>query len=130
MAQVESRAPRAQDDEEGAVHNARTAAADHQPKPLYPRLDFTEQRYERTLLYNHCRRGQISPRHLRRMHDVDLEYLAGSAHPTMNPDEASKLIPNITRATHALQRRYALRATFAVTVVAAAIGGLAAAIAL
>jgi hypothetical protein len=93
--------------------------------PFIPRLPYTEAKLEWVALYKHCQRGQIDPSVLRRMKDIDLEYLAGSpplaeiyrlkAAGTSNEEQhsihlkASKLHANTTRATRELQRRYAIR---------------------
>jgi hypothetical protein len=108
------------------------SGAEASPTPLIPSLPYTEARLEWMALYRHCQRGQIDPSILRRMKDIDLEYLAGSPplaelsrlKATGASQEqqqsihlkAAKLHANITRATRELQRRYAIRigATIAV----------------
>ncbi len=82
---------------------------------VYKKLTYTEQNYLWVLLYRHMRRGQISPDHLRRMRDVDLEYIAGSIHLDLDKDVEAKLQGNIARATRELSRRYAVRTGMAVT---------------
>jgi hypothetical protein len=56
-------------------------AVDNAPVPFIPELPFTEMRIEWVALHAHCQRGQIDPSILRRMRDVDLEYLAASPPP-------------------------------------------------
>jgi hypothetical protein len=105
---------------------------DDAPTPVIAALPYTEARLEWMALHRHCQRGQIDPSVLRRMKDIDLEYLAGSpplaelsrlkaTNVSQEQQQAihlkaSKLHANITRATRELQRRYAIRigATIAV----------------
>jgi hypothetical protein len=98
---------------------------DNAPVPFIPELEYTESRIEWVALYAHCQRGQIDPSILRRMRDVDLEYLAASPPPAeyyrLKADggsreeqlarqlKAAKLHANVTRATRELQRRYTIR---------------------
>jgi len=92
-----------------------------EPQPVIPSLLYTEANREWIALYRHCERGQISPKILRRMKNIDLEYLAGAptpaelyrlhgyesgTHPESAELIASKLQANVTRATRELQRRY------------------------
>lgn len=109
------------------VDEATRAAKGHEPPPVIPGLDYTEQNPEWVLLYDHSKRGQISPRHLRRMRDIDLEYLAGASqtHPELPPDEAAKVLGNIARATRELNRRYACRTAVVVTLLAAVLSAAA-----
>ena len=98
---------------------------EHRPKPVLPALPYTEAKRKWIALYQHCQLGQIDPTVLRRMKDVDLEYLPGSAPPaelyrlyaeSTSRDQqlaaelqAEKLNANVIRATRELQRRYAVR---------------------
>ena len=97
------------------VEGATRAAERHAP-PVYPSLTYTEASPVWILLYDHIRRGQISPHHLRRMRDIDLEFIAAAvtseAH--LDPKEAPKLQGNTARAMRELSRRYTIRAGIAV----------------
>jgi hypothetical protein len=100
------------------------AGVDNAPTPFIPALSYTEARPEWVALYEHCRRGQIDPSIMRRMRDIDLEYLAASPPVDLDRVKAEgvsrgeqaliyrrsiKLQANVTRATRELQRRYTLR---------------------
>jgi hypothetical protein len=100
------------------------AGVDNAPTPFLPALSYTEARPEWGALYEHCRRGQIDPSVLRRMRDIDLEYLAASPPVDLDRVKAEgasreeqarvyrrsvKLQANVTRATRELQRRYTVR---------------------
>jgi hypothetical protein len=108
------------------------------PTPYMPTLEYTEAKPEWIALYMHCSRGQIDPSVLRRMRDIDLEYLAASPPPAdfyrLAVDDASreqrrgielqidKLHANTTRATRELQRRYAFRIGSALAALGVALG--------
>jgi hypothetical protein len=104
---------------------------DSSPKPYIPRLPYTENRIEWIILHEHCVRGQMDPSTLRRLRDIDLEYLAAVPHPdwyrletqSVSAEEKqrvelqiSKLQANMTRATRELQRRYTIRIGAAIAV--------------
>lgn len=97
--------------------------------PVYPSLTYTEAHPEWVLLYMHMRRGQIEPKKLKRLRNVDLEYMAAhpSPHPALLQDDgaigqAMKIVENVTRATRVLQGRAQVRAAVIVAAIAAGIG--------
>ena len=112
-------------DEAAASHHSRGHKCKKHPDGVstslvYPTLTFTEQNPQWTLLYDHMRRGQIDPDHLRRMRNLDLEYIAaGYFHEDLCKDEKAKLSGNMARATRELQRRLAVRTGMGVVILAA-----------
>ena len=111
------------------------------PQAVLPTLEYTEGRREWIALYRHCERGQISPKVLRRMRDVDLEYLAGAptpadlyrhygyesgTHPEAAELIASKLQANVIRATRELQRRYSRNLAWSIAALSGSIAILSA----
>lgn len=111
---------------ETELSNARTAAEKHE-NDLLPRLGYTEQKPEWVLLYEHIKRGQITPEDIKHMHRIDLEYIAGmsSSPPELKEDEAAKLRENVARASAELQRRNTVRTGLISAVVGAIIGAIA-----
>lgn len=124
-------------DVSGTIEWAKEWAADT-PKPVIPRLPYTEGNYQWILLYEHVQHGQIDPRKLRRMRTKDLEYLAGyrSPDPDLMKDvgteeqkdnpllRTTKVAENITRATRELARRSNRRISVCSAVIGAGVGAL------
>jgi hypothetical protein len=107
------------------------------PKPYIATLPYTEHRIEWIILHEHCMRGQMDPSTLRRLRDIDLEYLAAVPHPDWyrvhrQPTsleeqqrvelQIAKLQANVTRATRELQRRYTIRIGAAIAVLSLVLG--------
>lgn len=105
-----------------AAHESRGHDDGSASSRVYTALEFTEMNPQLTLLYDHLKAGQISPEYLRKMRNVDLEYIAaGGVHGRLGTDEQAKLAGNMTRATRELQRRLAVRTGVGAVLLAGAI---------
>lgn len=112
----------------------------HPDGPLH--IPYTEHRIRFVALRLHATKGQIDPAYLRRMRNIDLEYLAGSTEPFGRGDwatrskisasssiksrdeatasiESLKVAENAIRAERELNRRTAIRSTVLSAVVGA-----------
>jgi len=131
------------DNTDQIVINAKKGANESNKKIL-PALDFTENEYRWTLLYDHIREGQITPKNLHHMRRIDLEFLAGMyfSHPDLlepqrkgeskkiadkRHEQLTKVLGNAIRAKAELQKRNLLWATgitASVALVSAIVGAL------
>lgn len=107
---------------------AETGAAKHDEG--YLDIPFIEKDPEATLIYDHIRKGQITPEYIRKMKSDDLIYIAGHTEPNpeMKADELTRVRANAVRAQQEIERRNRsrnLRITAAVAFVAAFLGATA-----
>lgn len=84
---------------------AEKGAADHDEG--YLDIPFTEKNPEATLLYDHIRKGQITPEFIRKIKTDDLIYIAGHTEPNseLKADELARVRANAIRAQQEINRR-------------------------
>lgn len=73
----------------------------------YLDIPFIEKYPGATLLYDHIRKGQITPEYIRKLKTDDLIYIAGHTEPNseLKPDDMSRVKANAIRAQQEIERR-------------------------
>lgn len=98
----------------------------------YLDIPFIEKGVGANLIYDHIRKGQITPEYIRLINTDDLIYIAGHTEPnsTLDPDEMARVKANAIRAKQEIDRRSRKKQLIVTAIVAftAAILGAAATI--
>ena len=88
-------------------------------------IPFIEKGAVANLIYDHIRKGQITPEYIRLMNTDDLIYIAGHTEPnsTLDPDQMARIKANAIRAKQEIDRRNR-RKQLTITVIVASLAAI------